>query len=168
MNWLLLFVFGTTLLATDYGQTKAKSLILWGPNSNPNPTQINVWDVEIKAYFFVEIGIGWMLENWTKKVADSLAENTPNAPKFICPNCLPKPKSLGFRRIKASLGVHSPWSLRSLHLKSHCNANKSLFSANVVLFCKASFFLPDSHSGQWCIWQANDESLSDLWDRLRQ
>ena len=26
----------------------------------------------------------------------SSAENTPNAPKFICPNCLPKPKSLGF------------------------------------------------------------------------
>ena len=24
--------------------------------------------------------------------ADKLAENTPNAPKFICPNCLPKPK----------------------------------------------------------------------------
>ena len=28
--------------------------------------------------------------------ADCLAENTPNAPKFICPICLPKPKSFVF------------------------------------------------------------------------
>jgi hypothetical protein len=28
--------------------------------------------------------------------ADKLAENTTNAPKLICPICLPKPKSLGF------------------------------------------------------------------------
>ena len=28
--------------------------------------------------------------------ADSSAENTPNAPEFICPICLPKPKSLDF------------------------------------------------------------------------
>ena len=28
--------------------------------------------------------------------ADKLAENTPNAPKFICPICLPKTKSLDF------------------------------------------------------------------------
>ena len=41
--------------------------------------------------------------------ADSLAENTPNAPEFICPVCLPKPKSLGFQWTKASLGVRSPW-----------------------------------------------------------
>ena len=32
----------------------------------------------------------------TKMGADKLAENTPNAPKYICPICLPKPKSLGF------------------------------------------------------------------------
>jgi hypothetical protein len=34
----------------------------------------------------------------TKMGADKLAENTPNAPKFIRPNCLSKPKSLGFRQ----------------------------------------------------------------------
>ena len=35
---------------------------------------------------------------WTKMGADKPAEeNTPYAPKLICPNCLPKPKSLGFR-----------------------------------------------------------------------
>ena len=42
--------------------------------------------------------------------ADSSAENTPNVPKFICPICLPKPKSLGFRWKKSSLGVRSPWA----------------------------------------------------------
>ena len=35
--------------------------------------------------------------HWTKKGADSLAENNPNAPKFICPICLPKPKNSGFQ-----------------------------------------------------------------------
>ena len=29
---------------------------------------------------------------------DKLAENTPNAPNIVCPNCLPKPKSLGFSK----------------------------------------------------------------------
>ena len=38
-------------------------------------------------------------------VADSLAENTPNAPEFVCPICLPKTKSSGFQWKKASLGV---------------------------------------------------------------
>ena len=33
----------------------------------------------------------------TKMGADKWAENTPNASKFICQNCLPKPNSLGFR-----------------------------------------------------------------------
>ena len=42
--------------------------------------------------------------------ADKLAENAPNAPKFICPNCLPKPKSLGFQRKKASFDIRSPWN----------------------------------------------------------
>ena len=40
--------------------------------------------------------------------ADSLAENTPNAPEFISPICLPKPKSSGFQWKKSSLGVRSP------------------------------------------------------------
>ena len=33
----------------------------------------------------------------TKMGADTSAENTLDAPKFICPICQPKPKSLGFR-----------------------------------------------------------------------
>jgi hypothetical protein len=28
---------------------------------------------------------------------DNWAENTPNVPEFICPICLPKPKSAGFQ-----------------------------------------------------------------------
>ena len=43
----------------DYRHTMAKSLILCGPNSNPNPS-INIWDLDIKAYFFVEI----MVDQW--------------------------------------------------------------------------------------------------------
>ena len=47
----------------------------------------------------------------TKMGADKSAKNTSNAPTFICPNCLPKPKSLGFWWKKASwLGVRSPWN----------------------------------------------------------
>ena len=46
----------------------------------------------------------------TKMGADKLAQNTPNAPKFICPNCSPSPKVWDFDEKKASLGVRSPWS----------------------------------------------------------
>ena len=53
-------------MITDYGHTMAKSLILCGPNSNPNP------------------------KHQTKMVADKSVENTPYAQKLICPNCLPK------------------------------------------------------------------------------
>ena len=38
----------------------------------------------------------------TKMVADKSDKNTPNASKFIFPNCLPKPKSLESRWKKAS------------------------------------------------------------------
>ena len=38
---------------TDYGHTMAKSLILCGPNWNPNPKKYGA--LGIKAYFFVEI-----------------------------------------------------------------------------------------------------------------
>ena len=39
---------------------------------------------------------GLTVPQMPKMGADKLAENTPNALKFICPNCLPKPKNLGF------------------------------------------------------------------------
>ena len=53
----------------------------------------------------------------TKMGADSLAENTPNDPEFICPICLPKPKSSAFQSKKASLGVRSPYLQLSLWSK---------------------------------------------------
>ena len=40
--------------------------------------------------------------------ADSLPENTPNTLEFICPICLPKPKSSEFQWKKASLGICGP------------------------------------------------------------
>ena len=55
------------------------------------------------------------MENMDKELtvpqmgADKSDKNTPNAQKFICPNCLPKLKSLGFRWKKASLDVRSQW-----------------------------------------------------------
>jgi hypothetical protein len=34
---------------------KAKFLILWGQNSNPNPVKMNILGLDIKAVFFVEL-----------------------------------------------------------------------------------------------------------------
>ena len=64
----------------------------------------------------------------TKMGADSLAKNTTKAPEFICPICLPKPKSYGLQRKKASLGVHSPWfkQTHSVH-----NGLKYLWSKSI-------------------------------------
>ena len=59
------------------------------------------------------------LTHWTKMGADSSAENTPNAPEFIFPICLPKPKSSGFQWKKASLGVCSRW----LYVKQYNSEN---------------------------------------------
>ena len=65
---------------------------------------MNIKDLDIKAKFFVEIkfinkkhGQGTHSTQMGQMGADKLAENTPKAPKCICPNCLPKPKSFGFR-----------------------------------------------------------------------
>jgi hypothetical protein len=43
-----------------------------------------------------------------KMGADKMFENTSNALKFCCPNCLSKPKILDFDEKNASLGVRSP------------------------------------------------------------
>ena len=53
---------------------------------------------------------GWIMKNMDKGThctqmgADSLAENTPNAPEFIWPISLPKPKKSGFQWKKACIG----------------------------------------------------------------
>ena len=75
---------------TDYGYTKAKSLILCGPNSNPN------W-CGYKGLVFCNNRKHGRRTRCTKMGADGLAENTPNAPELICPICLPKPKNSGFQ-----------------------------------------------------------------------
>ena len=62
--------------------------------------------------------------------ADKLAKNIPNAPKSICPNCLPKPKILRFRWKKALLGVCSLCSL--------CNS-----FYDHITFSKGTVFLSD-------------------------
>jgi hypothetical protein len=63
----------TNAAATDYGHTKAKSLILCSPIQIPIPNK-------------------YLLCGY--KGSDISAENTPNAIKFVCPICLHKPKSL--------------------------------------------------------------------------
>ena len=49
-----------------------------------------------------------MRSNKEHEVADCLAENTPNAPKFFGPICLPKPKSSGFSKKPLWVIVRSP------------------------------------------------------------
>ena len=49
------------------------------------------------------------MENIDKKGADKSTKNTPNAPEFICPICLPKPECYELQWKKASLGVCSLW-----------------------------------------------------------
>ena len=80
----------------------------------------------------------------TKMGADKWAENTPNASKFICQNCLSKHKFLGFRWKKTSLGVHSPWVCQTsraipvltskLMLSCH-RTKKTFFSVPIVMLC---------------------------------
>ena len=82
--------------------------------------------------------------------AVKLAKNTQNAPKFICPNCLPKPNSLEFWWKKASLGICSLCSRqnsqdqrtsfladtgkKNFHLLFllSCSYRKSFFTANAL------------------------------------
>ena len=94
--WLIINAVGETssictlLQSTDYG------LILCNPNGYTKGL------VE-----WLNNGKHGQRINCTKMGTDSLAENTPNAPEFIFPICLPKPKSLGFQWKQASLGVRS-------------------------------------------------------------
>ena len=77
--------------------TKAKSQILCGPNSNPTP----------KCLVFFRNNC-WIMENWThstKMGADRTAENSPNASKKFSPKCLPKPKSLRFKKSSVLVSV---------------------------------------------------------------
>ena len=68
----------------------------------------------------------------TKMGADSLAENTPNAPELICPIWLPKPKSSEFQWKKASLGVRSPWYSRWRKRKGKQGASQPASSSQLL------------------------------------
>ena len=71
---------------------------------------INNLDVDIKAYsVFVKVIIKNMDRGLTTKMgADNLTENNPKTSEFICPICLPKPKSSRFHWKKTSMGIGSP------------------------------------------------------------
>ena len=102
-TWLYACTFIVELLAqhlptiefTDYGHTKAKSLILWAQIQIPIP---NIYlECGYKGLVFCKNN-GWIFgkhgQGCTKMGANSSAENSPNAPEFICPICLP---SSGFQ-----------------------------------------------------------------------
>ena len=44
------------------------------------------------------------MDKGTKMGANKWNENTPNASKSICPNCLPKPKEIGISMKKCFIG----------------------------------------------------------------
>ena len=46
----------------------------------------------------------WYSDSLTKIGADSLAVKTQNAPEFICPICLPKPKKFWISMKKGYIG----------------------------------------------------------------
>ena len=94
--------------------------------------------------------------------ADKSAKNTP---KFIGQNCLPKPKSLGFRWKKASLGVRSLWlecTKMAFSLKVLCwwsLLNHPINHANVSWFFKKKLILVFFVLGLSRRWTRTDCSL---------
>ena len=85
--------------STDHGRVMAISQTLYN--------QYHKWDLFViyvllrpETHFFVgkttKSIFSWTKDSQCQSIVDSLANNTPNAPKFISPICLPKPKSLGY------------------------------------------------------------------------
>ena len=79
-------VLAVMSVITDYGHMETKSLILCGPNSNPNP----IWNVDIKDK-------GLTVPNWVLKV-------WPKMPQKISAQA----QMLGIFKRQLSLGVRSP------------------------------------------------------------
>ena len=81
----------------DYGHTNS-----WRPKFK-SQSHINIWDLDIHKGLVFCRNNGCLMENMDKELTVPIwvrinwLENTPNAPKFMCPNCLPMPKSLGFQ-----------------------------------------------------------------------
>ena len=82
-HYILYYQFCAFLSSTDNGYTKAKFFVA--------QIQIPILNKHLGCVFCVNT---WT--HCTKMDADGSAENTPNAPEFICPICLHKPKSSGF------------------------------------------------------------------------
>ena len=71
----------------------------WIPNSLQPKIRIPIPNKNLGCGYKENMDKG--LTHCTKMGADSLAQNTPNAPEFICPICLSKSKSSGFQWKKA-------------------------------------------------------------------
>ena len=89
--------------------------------------------------------------------ADKLAENTPNAPKFICPSFLLKPKSLEFWWKKATLGVRSPWANPKISNTFSPIFPNSLYLLSTKPMAKWSRAPGQFLGGQWV------EQKADFW-----
>ena len=92
----------------------AQSLIQYDPNSNLDPSYIPIWDLDIKAFAFVEILVDlwkiWTSDSMYNKMgADKAAENTPNALNLSTQIVCPRPKVWDFAIKKTTLVVRSPW-----------------------------------------------------------
>ena len=85
---VLVIIWQCNLFPFSHGLRTHNGLI---PNSLQHKfnsqSQINIFDLDIKACFFCRNN-GLLMENMDKGLmgADKLVENTPNAPKFICPS----------------------------------------------------------------------------------
>ena len=79
----------------------------------------------------------------TKMGADKSAENTPNAPKFICPNCLPKHRSLRFSwkiwcplSVIATIGIMEKYTGQTFIIDTYeKNDNNSMRLDPLCNFC---------------------------------
>ena len=76
----------------------------------------------------------WVLIVWPKI--------PPNAPEFICPICLPKPKSSGFQWKKALLGVRSPYFELNWKLAPY-SLQKAIFQGSLFWLMRKSLHLPE-------------------------
>ena len=106
----------------------------------------------------------------TKMGADKSVKNTPNSLKCICPNWLPKPKSLGFWWKKASLGVRGPCpKARAVdinggyHNESKMKWGKEWINKNIVKL--QAYFLniyKDQSTVSVTFWQRGEKSRKSL------
>ena len=87
------------LVSTDYGNTKAKYQILFGPNSNPTPNyKFGSWIIAI----WLNDGKHGQGTHINKMGSDIPAKNTLNTSKHFSPKYQPKPKPKNLKFLKES------------------------------------------------------------------